>query len=141
MEGEQSTNELTTQYSFLLPSACNVVRGVLSGSQFYEFSEVVNTMWCIIWNFKNQNTGNFQGYHEMKLVWVKNLLNGKNAFLKAILKCKLSFARRSCNEIFSIASVLPCAQFRHLSKRMGSIVAQLVIVSTKKQFDLQPVHF
>ena len=87
------------------------------------------------------NTGNFQGYHEMKLVWVKNPLNGNNAFLKAILKCKLSFVRRSCNEIFSIASVLPCAQFRHLSKRMGSIVAQLVIVSTKKQFDLQPVHF
>ena len=41
----------------------------------------------------------------------------------------------------SIASVLPCAQFRHHSKRMGSIVAQFVILSTKKQFDLQPLHF
>ena len=30
------------------------------------------------------------------------------------------FARRSCNEIFSIASAPPCAQFRHLSKRIGS---------------------
>ena len=30
------------------------------------------------------------------------------------------FARRCCNEIFSIASAPSCAQFRHLSKRIGS---------------------
>ena len=77
------------------------------------------------------------------MIWVKKPLkfNGKGAFFTEILNCELVFARISCNEIFSIASVLPCAQFRHLSKRMRSIVAQLVIVSTKKQFDLQPVHF
>ena len=42
MEGKQSTNGLTTQCSFVLSLACNVMREVFSEWQFYDAKNALN---------------------------------------------------------------------------------------------------
>ena len=87
----------------------------------------------------NQKAGNFQGHNNGR-VWFGRGSLWNNALLKIILKCTSFHFQILQWDIFNWICSALCTIWAS-PKEWVPLLQKLVIVSTKKQFDLQSVHF